>query len=147
MFNHKKISFPMIFTTFFSYSTNKTLSPCTSSRYTQCLKSFSYLLTAVYENTTWDKNLYALLVGSYHRWVRYSRVSLYVMKLYNTYCVPAREMVWKYLMLTQTPPSSPVLYSRKRWSQRASIAGEDEKKTDLFFFQRIKQIRKHSGSL
>ena len=38
----------MIFTLFLSYSKNKTESPCTNSRYTQCLKSFSYHLTAVY---------------------------------------------------------------------------------------------------
>ena len=37
----------MIFTTFFSYSTNKTKSPCANSRYSQCLDCFSYLLPAV----------------------------------------------------------------------------------------------------
>ena len=47
MFNYKKFSLPMIFKTFFSYSTNKIESPCTNSRYSQCLKSFSYLLTVV----------------------------------------------------------------------------------------------------
>ena len=47
MFNYKKISLPMIFTTFFSYSTNKTESPCANSRYSQCLNCFSYLLQAV----------------------------------------------------------------------------------------------------
>ena len=39
--------FTIIYSIFFSYSTNKTESPCTNPRYTQCLKSFSYLLTAV----------------------------------------------------------------------------------------------------
>ena len=47
MFNYKKFSLPMIFTTFFSYSTHKTKSPCANSRYTQCLNCFSYLLQAV----------------------------------------------------------------------------------------------------
>ena len=47
MFNYKKNFFPMIFTTFFSYSTNKTESPCTNSKYSQCLNCFSYLLPAV----------------------------------------------------------------------------------------------------
>ena len=47
MFNYKKFSLPIIFTTFFSYSTNKTESPCTNSKYSQRLKSFSYLLTAM----------------------------------------------------------------------------------------------------
>ena len=47
MFNYKKFSLPMIFTTFFSYSTNKTESPCANSRYSQCLNCFSYLLQAV----------------------------------------------------------------------------------------------------
>ena len=37
----------MIYSIFFSYSTNKIESPCANLRYTQCLKSFSYFLTAV----------------------------------------------------------------------------------------------------
>ena len=48
MFNYKKFSLPIIFTTFFSYSTNKTELPCANSRYSQCLNCFSYLLPAVY---------------------------------------------------------------------------------------------------
>ena len=36
-----------IYSIFFSYSTDKTESPCGNPRYTQCLKCFSYLLTAV----------------------------------------------------------------------------------------------------
>ena len=36
-----------IYSVFFSYSTDKTESPCGNPRYTQCLKCFSYLLTAV----------------------------------------------------------------------------------------------------
>ena len=47
MFNYKKFSLPKIFTIFFSYSTNKTESPCANSRYSQCLNCFSYLLPAV----------------------------------------------------------------------------------------------------
>ena len=47
MFNYKKFSLPTIFTTFFSYSTYKTESPCANSRYSQCLDCFSYLLPAV----------------------------------------------------------------------------------------------------
>ena len=47
MFNYKKFSLPKIFTIFLSYSTNKTESPCTNSRYSQCLNCFSYLLPAV----------------------------------------------------------------------------------------------------
>ena len=47
MFNYKKFSLPMIFTTFFSYSTNKTESSCANSRDSQCLNCFSYLLPAV----------------------------------------------------------------------------------------------------
>ena len=47
MFNYKKISLPTIFTIFFSYSTNKTESPCANSRCSQCLNCFSYLLPAV----------------------------------------------------------------------------------------------------
>ena len=39
----------MIFKTLFSYSTNKTVSPSTNSRYIQFLKFFSYLLTVVGE--------------------------------------------------------------------------------------------------
>ena len=41
--------FTIIYSIFFSYSTNKIESPCANPRYTQCLKSFSYLLTAVKE--------------------------------------------------------------------------------------------------
>ena len=37
----------MIFTTFFSCSTNKTELPCANSKYSQCLNCFSYLLLAV----------------------------------------------------------------------------------------------------
>ena len=37
----------MIFTTFFSYSTNKTESSCANSRYSQCFNCFSYLVPAV----------------------------------------------------------------------------------------------------
>ena len=48
MFNYKKFSLPMIFTTFFSYSTNKTELLCANSSYSQCLNCFSYLLPAVY---------------------------------------------------------------------------------------------------
>ena len=48
MFNYKKFSLPKIFTIFFSYSTNKTESPCANSTYSQCLNCFSYLLPAVY---------------------------------------------------------------------------------------------------
>ena len=47
MFNYKKMCFTIIYSIFFSYSTNKIESPCANPRYTQCLKSFSYLLTAV----------------------------------------------------------------------------------------------------
>ena len=47
MFNYKKFSLPIIFTTFFSYSTNETELPCANSRYSQCLNCFSYLLPAV----------------------------------------------------------------------------------------------------
>ena len=47
MFDYKKFSLPMIFTTFFSYSTNKTELPCANSKYSQCLNCFSYLLPAV----------------------------------------------------------------------------------------------------
>ena len=50
MFNYKKFSLPIIFTTFFSYSTNKTELPCANSRYSQCLNCFSYLLPAVKGN-------------------------------------------------------------------------------------------------
>ena len=39
----------MIYSIFFSYSTNKIESPYANPRYTQCLKSFSYLLTAVHD--------------------------------------------------------------------------------------------------
>ena len=39
--------FTIIYSIFFSYSTNKIESTCANPRYTQCLKSFSYLLTAV----------------------------------------------------------------------------------------------------
>ena len=38
----------MIFIIFFSYSIDKTESPWTNSRYSQCLNCFSYLLPAVY---------------------------------------------------------------------------------------------------
>ena len=48
MFNYKKMCFTKIYSILFSYSTDKTVSPCANSRYTQCLKCFSYLLTAVY---------------------------------------------------------------------------------------------------
>ena len=48
MFYYKKIFPPMIYTTFFSFSTNKTEAPFANYRYTQRPKSFSYLLTAVY---------------------------------------------------------------------------------------------------
>ena len=41
-----------IFSIFFSYSTDKTESPCGNPRYTQCLKCFSYLLTAVSADKT-----------------------------------------------------------------------------------------------
>ena len=37
----------IIYSIFFSYSTNKIESPCANPRYNQSLKSFSYLLTAV----------------------------------------------------------------------------------------------------
>ena len=47
MFDYKKFSLPMIFTTFFSYSTNKTELPCANSKYSQCLNRFPYLLPAV----------------------------------------------------------------------------------------------------
>ena len=47
MFNYKKMCLTIIYSIFFSYSTNKIGSPCTNPRYIQCLKSFSYLLTAV----------------------------------------------------------------------------------------------------
>ena len=47
MFYYKKFSFPMIFTIFFPYFTNKIESLCANPRYSQWLKSFSYLLTAV----------------------------------------------------------------------------------------------------
>ena len=47
MFNYKKFSLPIIFRTFFSYSSNKTESPCLNSRYSQCLNCLSYLLPAV----------------------------------------------------------------------------------------------------
>ena len=47
MFNYKKFSLPKFFTIFFSYSTNKTESPCANSKYSQCLNCFSYLLPAV----------------------------------------------------------------------------------------------------
>ena len=47
MFTYKKFSFPMIFTMFFPYSTNKIESPCANPRYSHSLKRFSYLLTAV----------------------------------------------------------------------------------------------------
>ena len=40
--------FTIIYSIFFSYSTDKTQSLCANPRYTQCLKCFSYLLTAVY---------------------------------------------------------------------------------------------------
>ena len=39
--------FSKIYSIFFSYSTDKTESSCANSSYTQCLKCFSYLLTAV----------------------------------------------------------------------------------------------------
>ena len=39
--------FTIIYSIFFSYSTNKIKSPCANPRYTQWLKSFSYLLTVV----------------------------------------------------------------------------------------------------
>ena len=43
----------MIFTTFFSYSTNKTELLCANSRYSQCLNCFSYLLPAVLSFLSW----------------------------------------------------------------------------------------------
>ena len=53
MFNYKKFSLPMIFTTFFSYSTNKTELPCANSKSSQCLNCFSYLLPAVDTICSW----------------------------------------------------------------------------------------------
>ena len=61
MFNYKKISLPMIITIFFSYSTNITELPCASSKYSQCLNCFSYLLPAVCANVSVNIEALALM--------------------------------------------------------------------------------------
>ena len=47
MLNYKQILLPMIFSTFLSYSTEKTGSPSAKSKYSPCLHCFPYLLPAL----------------------------------------------------------------------------------------------------
>ena len=55
MFNYKKMCLTIIYSIFFSYFTDKTELLCANPRHTQCLKCFSYLLTAVHCIWQWPQ--------------------------------------------------------------------------------------------
>ena len=61
----------IIYSIFFSYSTDKTESPCANPRYTQCLKCFSYLLTAVI--TIHQLPSPSIVTVSFRKWIVFDR--------------------------------------------------------------------------
>ena len=106
----------MIFSIFFSYSKNKTELPCTNSRYTQCLKPFSYLLTAVRSDDQ-------LLVGK-NKFRFYFRPSKYSISLARVPCWNR----WAKLCLTQREiPGVVALYCTQfAWILRSVTVGPQQ---------------------